>query len=84
MFLIYVLVKCCNMSDLVESLEIKASIWLKELIARNPVPAPGLTSLLHSLSNKVHHVKDGPEDWRNLQTKFREKQITNVLWFIHV
>lgn len=57
---------CVHTANLIETLEIKASIRLDELVTSHPAPAAGLTTLLHSLGNEVNHVENGPKDWRHL------------------
>lgn len=62
-------------SDLVEALEIKPSIWAEELklISCHPVSTTRLASLFHGFSNKVDHIKDGPKQWRHLWRKSGKK-----------
>lgn len=57
---------CVYTADLIETLEIKASIRVDELVASHPTTAACLTTLLHSLGNEVNHVKNGSKDWRHL------------------
>lgn len=57
-------------ADLIETLEVKASVRLDELVARHPTAAACLTTLLHSLGNEVNHVENGAKDWRHLWETF--------------
>lgn len=69
---------CVHAAHLVETLEIKPSICLDELVTSHPAAARCLTTLLHCLSNIVNHVENGPKDWRHLQATLKGRKLLEM------